>query len=64
MALFDEEPPRKKAGIAIGEDLASHSIDELEERIAALKAEILRVEETIAAKRASAGIADSFFKRS
>jgi len=39
------------------------SIAELEDRIALLKAEIVRVEEAVAAKRASLGVADSFFKR-
>ena len=64
MSLFDDEAPRKKAAISIGDDLARLSVDELEERIAALKEEIARVEQAIAAKRASASVADSFFRRS
>jgi uncharacterized small protein (DUF1192 family) len=63
MALFDEEPPKRKADLVIGEDLASLSIDELGERIDILKAEIARIEEALAAKRESLGVADSFFKR-
>jgi uncharacterized small protein (DUF1192 family) len=63
MALFDEELPKKKADLTIGEDLSRFSIDELQERIELLKTEIARVEEAAAAKRASLGIADSFFKR-
>ena len=63
MALFEEEPPKKKTGVVVGEDLATLSIDELEGRIAILKAEIDRIEETIVAKRKSMGVADSFFKR-
>ena len=64
MSLFEEELPRKKTAIVPGEDLGRHSITELEERIVALKQEIGRVEEAITSKRASADLADSFFKRS
>lgn len=63
MPLFDEEAPRKKVAHAIGEDLSALSLDELDERIALLKAEIARIEEAAKAKQASARIADSFFKR-
>jgi uncharacterized small protein (DUF1192 family) len=63
MALFDEELPKRKAELTVGEDLSKLSIAELEDRIARLKAEIVRVEEAVAAKRASLGVADSFFKR-
>jgi uncharacterized small protein (DUF1192 family) len=63
MALFDEEPPKRKTELVVGEELATLSIDELSERIEVLKAEIARLEETIAAKRESLGVADSFFKR-
>jgi uncharacterized small protein (DUF1192 family) len=63
MALFDEDPPKRKAGLVVGEDLATLSIDELSERIEILKVEISRLEEAIAAKRDSLGVADSFFKR-
>jgi uncharacterized small protein (DUF1192 family) len=63
MAIFEEEPPKKKKAHEIGEDLAALSVDELEERVALLKAEILRLEEAIRLKRASADVAASFFKR-
>lgn len=63
MALFDEEPKKPAPGVVVGEDLATFSLDELEERIALLKAEIDRIEAVIAAKRESIGVADSFFKR-
>ena len=63
MALFDEELPKRKTELTVGEDLSKLSIAELEDRIALLKAEIVRVEEAVAAKRASLGVADSFFKR-
>lgn len=64
MALFDEDEPKKPAGWTIGEDLSTLSIDELSERIEKLRAEIGRVEATLEAKRASMGVADTFFKRS
>ena len=63
MTLFDEEPPKRKSALVVGEELATFSIDELEERIAILGAEITRINEAIATKRASLGVADSFFKR-
>ena len=63
MAIFDEEAPKKKAVHEIGEDLSKLSLDELAERIASLKAEIGRIEAAVAATRASAEVADSFFKR-
>lgn len=62
MALFDEDIPKRKNDLVVGEDLSKLSIAELEERIALLGAEIGRVEEALVAKRASIGHADSFFK--
>jgi uncharacterized small protein (DUF1192 family) len=63
MALFEDDIPRKKARHELGEDLARLSLEELGERIALLKAEIARLEEAMAAKRASADAAAAFFKR-
>jgi uncharacterized small protein (DUF1192 family) len=63
MALFDEETPKKKRAHEIGEDLASLSVDELGERVGLLQTEISRIEAAIAAKKASAETAASFFKR-
>ena len=62
MVSFDEELPKRKSALAVGEELATLSIDELEERIAILRAEFTRIEEAITAKRESLGVADSFFK--
>lgn len=62
MAIFDEEAPKKKSRHEIGEDLASLSLDELRDRIGILQREIVRLEEGIAAKQASAAAAASFFK--
>jgi uncharacterized small protein (DUF1192 family) len=63
MALFDEELPKRKTELVIGEDLSRLSIEELQERIATLKAEIARVEEALGLKRASQGAAEAIFKR-
>jgi uncharacterized small protein (DUF1192 family) len=61
--VAEEEVPRKKPVHEIGQDLASLSIAELEETIAILRAEIVRLEQSIAHKRASQDTAASFFKR-
>jgi uncharacterized small protein (DUF1192 family) len=60
---MDEELPRKKIVHEIGQDLSLLSVEELSERITALKAEIARLEASMAAKRASRSSADQFFKR-
>ena len=62
-ASEDEDAPRKKLRHEIGEDLSSLSLDELAERIALLRDEIARIEAAIAAKKPSADVAASFFKR-
>jgi uncharacterized small protein (DUF1192 family) len=48
--------------IVVGADLSSLSVEELEERIAALRSEIARLERDIAGKRSSRAAADSVFK--
>jgi uncharacterized small protein (DUF1192 family) len=58
----DDFKPAPPAHI-LGEDLARLSVDELELRIAALKAEIIRLDAAITAKNASRLAADQFFKR-
>jgi uncharacterized small protein (DUF1192 family) len=60
---MDDELPKKKPVHEIGQDLALLSVEELAERIAALQAEIARLEASMAAKRASRTSADQFFKR-
>jgi uncharacterized small protein (DUF1192 family) len=62
-ASEDEDAPRKKLKHEVGEDLSALSLDELADRIALLRQEIARIEQAIAAKRASADVAASFFKR-
>jgi len=60
---LDNELPKKKPVHEIGQDLSLLSVEELAERIAALKAEITRLEASMTAKRASRTSADQFFKR-
>jgi uncharacterized small protein (DUF1192 family) len=60
---MDDDRPRKKPVHEIGQDLSLLSVEELAERIATLKAEIARLEASMAAKQASRSSADQFFKR-
>lgn len=63
MPHYDEDEPKKPMAWTVGEDLSTLSIDELTERIEILKDEIQRIEATMAAKRTSIDVADTFFKR-
>lgn len=60
-----EEPaePRKKVVHELGTDLSQLSVFELKERIAALNAEIARIEAAVQKKEFSKNAADNFFKR-
>ncbi len=60
--MEEETAPKKPSVHQIGEDLASLSLDELEDRIELLKGEIERLTQAIADKRASADVAATFFK--
>ncbi len=62
MASEDDERPRKAAGHEIGQDLSLLSVEELDARIALLAAEIERLREALAKKRASRDAAAAFFK--
>jgi uncharacterized small protein (DUF1192 family) len=62
MALFDDEPVRRKVVHEIGQDLSLLSVGDLDERIALLKAEIGRLEADKASKGASRSAAEAFFK--
>ena len=63
MAKDDEDFKPAPVAHTIGEDLARLSVEELENRISALKTEITRLEQAITAKNASRLAADQFFKR-
>jgi uncharacterized small protein (DUF1192 family) len=63
MAAFiaDDEKPTRKIGHEIGQDLYALSIEDFDERIALLKAEIARLEEARKQKSAQRAAADSIF---
>ena len=60
--MEDDDTAKKVSGHEIGEDLATLSIEELEDRIETLKSEIERLAQAISDKRASADVAATFFK--
>jgi uncharacterized small protein (DUF1192 family) len=62
--ILDDDRPIKPKPHAVGMDLAALSIDELEERVDLLKAEIARLEAEIAAKGSTRAAAESFFSKS
>lgn len=62
-AIDEDDRPKKKIAHEIGQDLALLSVEEISERIALLRAEIDRLDEALAKKRASRTAADQFFKR-
>jgi uncharacterized small protein (DUF1192 family) len=64
MDLDDIAPPPKKAkSYELGQDLSKLSVGELKAVIDDLKAEIARVEQTLAAKQSSKNAAEAAFKR-
>jgi uncharacterized small protein (DUF1192 family) len=62
-AIEDDDRPKKKIVHEIGQELALLSVKELQERIALLKEEIVRLEANIASKQSSRNVADTFFKK-
>jgi uncharacterized small protein (DUF1192 family) len=62
MPMEDDDRPRKKITHEIGQDLSLLSVEELAERVALLKTEIVRLEEAATRKRASRDAANNFFK--
>jgi uncharacterized small protein (DUF1192 family) len=62
MANEDDDRPKRKITHEIGQDLSLLSVEELGERIALLSAEIERLKEAAAKKRASREAANSFFR--
>ncbi|MCB1478178.1 MAG: DUF1192 domain-containing protein [Tepidamorphaceae bacterium] len=57
-----DEPRKKPAGHEIGMDLSALSVEELQERIGMLRAEIARLEQNIEAKSGHIAAAASLFK--
>ena len=62
-AIDDDDRPKKKIAHEIGQELALLSVQELDERIALMRAEITRLEADIARKQATRSAADHFFKK-
>ena len=62
MAGDDDDKPRKKITNELGQDLSLLSFEDIEDRIAALAAEIERLKADAAKKRASREAANAFFK--
>ena len=62
-AIDEDDRPKKKISHEIGQELALLSVEELRERIALLKDEIVRLEAAMKSKQASLSAAEGFFKR-
>jgi uncharacterized small protein (DUF1192 family) len=62
MAIDDEDKPRRKVGHEIGQDLSLLSVEDLNERIVLLTAEVERLKTEMAKKRASREAAHNVFK--
>ncbi|MGL5168388.1 MAG: DUF1192 domain-containing protein [Afipia sp.] len=62
MAGDDDDKPRKKVTHELGQDLSLLSVEDIQERIAGLAAEIERLKADAAKKRASRDAANAFFK--
>lgn len=59
---MDEDEVRKRPFHEVGMPLDALSVDELADRIAILREEIVRLERAIEAKNASRSVADAVFK--
>ena len=62
MDMDDFEPTKKTPDYVVGTDLSTLSVEELEELIAKLEAEISRIRSVLTEKAASRSAADSVFK--
>jgi uncharacterized small protein (DUF1192 family) len=60
---WDDLQPKKPKTHVLGQDIAKLSIDELAALVGDLKAEIARVEDTMAQKQSSKSAAEAAFKR-
>ncbi|WP_029004219.1 DUF1192 domain-containing protein [Azorhizobium doebereinerae] len=60
--MDDDRPAPPPSTLQPGADVGRLSVDEIEARIALLKAEIVRLEAALIAKHASRHAADSVFK--
>lgn len=60
--MFDDDAPRQSRTHTVGMLIDTMSVDELEERIGLLEAEIVRLREAVAARRQTKSAAESVFK--
>ncbi len=60
---WDEARPRPARTITVGDDLTALSVEELEARVAALQAEIVRSNAELATKAARKSAADALFRK-
>ena len=60
--MFDDEEAKKPKGHEVGMPIDAMGVEELQERIAMLTAEIARLEAAIAARLRTKAAADSLFK--
>ena len=60
---LDDLTPKTPKSDTLGQDLSKHSVAELEALVEALREEIARVEEVLAAKQSSKSAAEAAFKR-
>jgi uncharacterized small protein (DUF1192 family) len=63
MMTIDDDQPKIKAGLVVGDNLDAISVGELEERVRVFQLEIERLQTEIARKNQSKSAADAFFKR-
>jgi uncharacterized small protein (DUF1192 family) len=61
--MVDDDAPRPKRQIIVGEDLYAFSVAELEERIDRLRREIERTEAELKKKSSERAAADALFSR-
>ena len=60
--MFDDDQSKRPRGHEVGMPIDTMSVEELNERIALLKAEIVRLEQAIGAREKTRSEADSLFK--
>ena len=60
--MFDDDEAKKPRIHEVGMPIDTMSVDELEDRIAMLEAEIVRLREAVAERKQTKAAADSLFK--
>jgi uncharacterized small protein (DUF1192 family) len=60
--MFDDDAVKKPRGHEVGMLIDTMSVEELQDRIGMLKAEIVRLEQAIAARNKTRSEAESLFK--